>query len=82
MNQGGQDSLANKHQVRTPLHAKALIEELDHKQLVVLRDGRKIIGLFRSCDQFGEWKKTCFSLSLFILIFWFLSVLMKMLQKY
>ena len=51
---GGQDRLANKHQVRTPLHAKALIEELDHKQLVVLRDGRKIVGLFRSCDQFAN----------------------------
>ncbi len=54
MDQGGQDSLANKHGVRTPLHAKALIEELDHKQLVMLRDGRKIVGLFRSCDQFGK----------------------------
>ena len=52
--QGGQERLANKHQVRTPLHAKALIEELDHKQLVVLRDGRKIVGLFRSCDQFAN----------------------------
>mmetsp|Transcript_2322 Transcript_2322/g.6321 ORF Transcript_2322/g.6321 Transcript_2322/m.6321 type:complete len:225 (-) Transcript_2322:109-783(-) len=54
MEQGGQDSLANKHGVRTPLHAKALIEELDHKQLVMLRDGRKIVGLFRSCDQFAN----------------------------
>ncbi|QDZ17772.1 Sm-like protein LSm1 [Chloropicon primus] len=56
MDQGGQgqDRLANRHQVRTPLHAKALIEELDHKQLVVLRDGRKIVGLFRSCDQFAN----------------------------
>ena len=56
MDQGqDKDSPASKHQVRTPLHAKALIEELDFKQLVVLRDGRKIVGLFRSCDQFGEF---------------------------
>jgi len=61
MEQGGQDSLANKHGVRTPLHAKALIEELDHKQLVMLRDGRKIVGLFRSCDQFGKDESSAFA---------------------
>ena len=45
MDQGqDKDSPASKHQVRTPLHAKALIEELDFKQLVVLRDGRRSWG--------------------------------------
>jgi U6 snRNA-associated Sm-like protein LSm1 len=32
----------------------ALVEELDKKQLVQLRDGRKIIGILRSFDQFAN----------------------------
>lgn len=31
----------------------SLIEEVDKKVLVQLRDGRKLIGTFRSFDQFG-----------------------------
>jgi U6 snRNA-associated Sm-like protein LSm1 len=32
----------------------ALVEELDKKQLIQLRDGRKIIGILRSFDQFAN----------------------------
>ena len=32
----------------------ALVEELDKKLLVQLRDGRKIIGILRSFDQFAN----------------------------
>ncbi|CAI5481281.1 unnamed protein product [Closterium sp. Yama58-4] len=32
----------------------SLVEELDKKLLVVLRDGRKIIGILRSFDQFAN----------------------------
>mmetsp|Transcript_11823 Transcript_11823/g.16023 ORF Transcript_11823/g.16023 Transcript_11823/m.16023 type:complete len:123 (+) Transcript_11823:429-797(+) len=32
----------------------ALVEELDYKQLIMLRDGRKIIGILRSFDQFAN----------------------------
>uniref|UniRef100_A0A7S0N6E1 U6 snRNA-associated Sm-like protein LSm1 n=1 Tax=Pyramimonas obovata TaxID=1411642 RepID=A0A7S0N6E1_9CHLO len=32
----------------------ALVEELDKKQLILLRDGRKLIGFLRSFDQFAN----------------------------
>ncbi|XP_077975664.1 U6 snRNA-associated Sm-like protein LSm1 [Styela clava] len=32
----------------------SLIEEIDKKQLVVLRDGRTLIGILRSIDQFAN----------------------------
>eukprot|EP00241_Pyramimonas_parkeae_P009747 CAMPEP_0114227254 /NCGR_PEP_ID=MMETSP0058-20121206/1689_1 /TAXON_ID=36894 /ORGANISM="Pyramimonas parkeae, CCMP726" /LENGTH=122 /DNA_ID=CAMNT_0001338077 /DNA_START=168 /DNA_END=536 /DNA_ORIENTATION=+ len=32
----------------------ALLEELDRKQLIILRDGRNIIGILRSFDQFAN----------------------------
>mmetsp|Transcript_33861 Transcript_33861/g.40950 ORF Transcript_33861/g.40950 Transcript_33861/m.40950 type:complete len:126 (+) Transcript_33861:272-649(+) len=32
----------------------ALVEELDKKQLIMLRDGRKLIGILRSFDQFAN----------------------------
>mmetsp|Transcript_43356 Transcript_43356/g.72271 ORF Transcript_43356/g.72271 Transcript_43356/m.72271 type:complete len:124 (-) Transcript_43356:696-1067(-) len=32
----------------------ALVEELDKKQLILLRDGRKYIGFLRSFDQFAN----------------------------
>lgn len=32
----------------------AIVEELDKKLLVQLRDGRKIIGILRSFDQFAN----------------------------
>jgi U6 snRNA-associated Sm-like protein LSm1 len=37
-----------------PAPGTALVEELDKKQLVQLRDGRKIIGVLRSFDQFAN----------------------------
>ena len=33
--------------------AASLLEDLDKKLLVVLRDGRKLVGVLRSVDQFG-----------------------------
>lgn len=37
-----------------PLPGTALAEELDKKQLIQLRDGRKILGVLRSFDQFAN----------------------------
>ncbi len=37
-----------------PLPGTALAEELDQKLLVVLRDGRKLLGVLRSFDQFAN----------------------------
>ncbi len=37
-----------------PPPGTALVEELDQKLLVQLRDGRKIIGVLRSFDQFAN----------------------------
>lgn len=37
-----------------PLPGTALLEELDKKLLVHLRDGRKLIGILRSFDQFAN----------------------------
>ncbi|KAJ2161519.1 SM-like, degradation of cytoplasmic mRNAs and positively regulates transcription initiation, partial [Coemansia sp. RSA 521] len=34
--------------------AESLVDSLDKKLLVVLRDGRKIIGVLRSYDQFAN----------------------------
>lgn len=32
----------------------SLLEEVDHKILVVLQDGRKLFGTLRSFDQYGN----------------------------
>lgn len=37
-----------------PLPGTALVEELDKKLLIQLRDGRKILGILRSFDQFAN----------------------------
>lgn len=37
-----------------PLPGTALAEELDQKLLIVLRDGRKLLGVLRSFDQFAN----------------------------
>ncbi|PNW75731.1 hypothetical protein CHLRE_12g538750v5 [Chlamydomonas reinhardtii] len=37
-----------------PLPGTALAEELDQRLLVVLRDGRKLLGTLRSFDQFAN----------------------------
>ncbi|WIA09283.1 hypothetical protein OEZ86_011866 [Tetradesmus obliquus] len=37
-----------------PPPGTALVEELDQKLLIQLRDGRKIIGVLRSFDQFAN----------------------------
>ncbi|MEW5299726.1 MAG: hypothetical protein WDW38_003125 [Sanguina aurantia] len=37
-----------------PIPGSALLEELDNKLLLQLRDGRKIIGILRSFDQFAN----------------------------
>ncbi|KAK3273907.1 Sm-like protein [Cymbomonas tetramitiformis] len=37
-----------------PAPGTALVEELDKKQLIILRDGRKLIGILRSFDQFAN----------------------------
>ena len=37
-----------------PLPGTALAEELDHQLLIVLRDGRKLLGILRSFDQFAN----------------------------
>eukprot|EP00879_Flechtneria_rotunda_P002221 GHRR01002407.1.p1 GENE.GHRR01002407.1~~GHRR01002407.1.p1 ORF type:complete len:123 (+),score=22.26 GHRR01002407.1:288-656(+) len=37
-----------------PPPGTALVEELDQKLLIQLRDGRKIIGILRSFDQFAN----------------------------
>ncbi|KAI8470970.1 MAG: hypothetical protein J3K34DRAFT_245019 [Monoraphidium minutum] len=41
-------------QLDYPPPGTALVEELDKKLLVQLRDGRKIIGVLRSFDQFAN----------------------------
>ncbi|GFR42921.1 hypothetical protein Agub_g3922 [Astrephomene gubernaculifera] len=37
-----------------PLPGTALAEELDQRLLIVLRDGRKLLGVLRSFDQFAN----------------------------
>ncbi|GLC46661.1 hypothetical protein PLESTB_001549400 [Pleodorina starrii] len=37
-----------------PLPGTALAEELDKRLLIVLRDGRKLLGVLRSFDQFAN----------------------------
>ncbi|KAG2422677.1 hypothetical protein HXX76_015841 [Chlamydomonas incerta] len=37
-----------------PLPGTALAEELDQRLLIVLRDGRKVLGTLRSFDQFAN----------------------------
>ncbi|EFJ48227.1 hypothetical protein VOLCADRAFT_109782 [Volvox carteri f. nagariensis] len=37
-----------------PLPGTALAEELDQRLLIVLRDGRKVLGVLRSFDQFAN----------------------------
>lgn len=37
-----------------PAPGTALLEELDNKVLIQLRDGRKLIGMLRSFDQFSN----------------------------
>jgi len=37
------------------VHALTFCFECAEKLLVILRDGRKIIGILRSFDQFGKW---------------------------
>lgn len=42
-----------------PLPGLAIVEELDKRILVQLRDGRKVIGILRSFDQFANLVLEC-----------------------
>jgi U6 snRNA-associated Sm-like protein LSm1 len=48
-----QDALAEVDDFTFLPGTVSLVEEVDHRILVVLQDGRKLLGLLRSFDQYG-----------------------------
>ena len=49
----GLEGMAKSGESKPPPFTAALVDELDKRLIVVMRDGRKLLGTLRSFDQFG-----------------------------